>query len=101
VTVHRVYETDHYTRVELSAVNHSTIPQSLPLGRFCVLSGPRETLESDALKSQWPQLLAQGVVQHGTITFSGHLSGNAQTATLSFSFGPDQPQVRTKLSARP
>jgi FHA domain len=102
LTVNRIYETDHYTRVEVTALNHSTIPKSLPLGPFCTLSGPGTTLESDALKSQWPTVHARGVQQHGTITFSGHLSGAAQSATLSFSFGPDQPQVRgIKLKARP
>jgi hypothetical protein len=101
LTVNRIYETDHYTRVEVTALNHGTIPKSLPLGPFCVLSGPGKTLESDALKSQWPTVHAHGVQQHGTITFPGHLSGDEQSATLSFSFGPDQPQVRgIKLKAR-
>jgi hypothetical protein len=102
LTVNRIYETDHYTRVEVTALSHSAIPKSLPLGPFCLLSGPGKTLQSDALKSQWATVLARDVPQPGTITFSGHLSGEAQSATLSFLFGPDQPQLKgIKLKARP
>jgi hypothetical protein len=102
VTVHRIYETRHFTRVELTALSQSTIPKSLPLGPFCSLSGPGKTLQSDSLRSEWATQLARGVEQPGTITFPGHLSEDAQSATLSFSFGPDQPQVKgIKLKARP
>ncbi len=101
VTVLRIYETDHFTRVEVTALSNSTIPKSLPLGSFCSFSGSDQTLESDPFRSEWTPGLARGVTQHGTITFSGHLSGNAQPATLSFTFGPDQPQVEAKLKARP
>jgi hypothetical protein len=101
VTVRRIYETDHFTRVEVTALSNSAIPKSLPLGSFCSFSGSDQTLESDPFRSEWTTGLARGVTQHGTITFSGHLSGNAQPATLSFTFGPDQPQVVAKLKARP
>jgi hypothetical protein len=56
LTVNRIYETDHYTRVEVTALNHGAIPKSLALGPFCVLSGPGKTLELQSVarsRSQW------------------------------------------------
>ncbi|MEV6417578.1 FHA domain-containing protein [Kribbella sp. NPDC051718] len=90
-TVEHVTYTSHFTRVEVTVRNTTQASLSLPLFGFCTFTGSDgTTLEVDAFRSQWTDIVPPGGFQRGTITFKGHLPDNLTTASLSFSqvFGP-------------
>lgn len=88
LAVNHVFETDHFTRVDVTVVNRGQQTQSLPLFGWCSLVGSDGVaLEADSFKSQWTEQVAPGVLQRGTITFPGHLAPDVSSATLNFTFG--------------
>ena len=86
LTVVKVENTSHFTRVELTARNNtSTDPIVLPLFGNCVFTAADgTTLEADPFRSQWSESIAPGAFQRGTITFKDHLPDAATRASLSF-----------------
>jgi hypothetical protein len=99
VRVNHVWYTAHFTRVEATVDNGTKRPVSLPLYGFCSFIGrDGTTLEADDFKSQWTTDVAASARQRGTITFGGKLPDDVRSATLAFTFGPDQPTVDVKLT---
>ncbi|HYU85970.1 MAG TPA: FHA domain-containing protein [Kribbellaceae bacterium] len=87
LTVNKVEDTRHFTRVELTVRNNtSSTSITLPLFENCVFSAADgTTLQADSFRSQWSQTIPPGALQRGTITFPGHLSATTTRASLSFS----------------
>jgi hypothetical protein len=87
LTVVRVENTRHFTRVEVTVKNKtSTDSIVLPLFKNCVFSAADgTTLEADPFRSQWSDSIAPGAFRRGTITFPDHLPNTATRASLSFS----------------
>jgi hypothetical protein len=92
LTVVKVEDTRHFTRVELTVRNTTrSTTIDLPVFGYSVLSAADgTTLRGDPSRSQWTQSVPAGAFQRGTITFPGHLPSGATKATFSFSqiFGP-------------
>jgi hypothetical protein len=109
LTVQSVKHTAHFTRVDVAARNDTGISLTLPLFGNCrFVGGGGTTLEADPHKSRWPDGLAPGGSQRGTITFNGHLPDRAKRATLVFSTvyrqgfeGPTSIQVTDIRLKRP
>ncbi|MFI7061619.1 FHA domain-containing protein [Kribbella sp. NPDC050124] len=88
VTVENVTYTSHFTRVEVAVSNGSDQPLRLPLDGQAAFTGPDgNSLKPDGFRSQWPNTVAAGAVEHGTITFTGHLPDDLTTATLTLRSG--------------
>jgi hypothetical protein len=86
LTVVKVEDTSSFTRVELTVRNTtSATTLGLPLSGFCVFSAADgTTLQADTFRSQWPDTIAPGAFQRGTITFPGHLPSTTTRASLTF-----------------
>ena len=85
LTVHHVWVTDQYTKVELSATNSGRVSLSLPLYGNCQLIVPGgRTLSANAFAGDWPETVPPGVPVRGTIEFDPLPPG---TTKISVSFG--------------
>jgi hypothetical protein len=85
LTVRSVEQTRHFTRVEVRARNDSGVTVTMPLFKNCFfVGGGGRTLEAESFKSRWPDTIAPGAPQTGTITFDGHLPDEARRASLKF-----------------
>jgi hypothetical protein len=88
VTVENVTYTSHFTRVEVAVSNGSDQSLSLPLeGNAAFTGADGNSLKADGFRSQWPDSVAVGGVERGTITFKGHLPAGLTTATLTLKSG--------------
>ncbi|MGW1346249.1 FHA domain-containing protein [Kribbella sp. NPDC002412] len=88
VTVENVTYTSHFTRVEVAISNGSDQPLRLPLdGQAAFTGADGNSLKADGFRSQWPDSIAAGAVEHGTITFKGHLPEGLTAATLTLRSG--------------
>jgi hypothetical protein len=88
VTVENVTYTSHFTRVEVAVSNGGDQSISLPLeGNAAFTGADGNSLKADGFRSQWPDSIAAGSVEHGTITFKGHLPEGLTTATLTLKSG--------------
>lgn len=86
LTVGRVLDTAHFTRVELTVRNEGESSVYLPLSGNCVFTRDDGTvLEADGFRSQWSDTVPPGALQKGMVTFSGRLPRSAFRASLSFS----------------
>lgn len=87
LTVEKVEDTPHFTRVELTVKNNTAATSiTLPLFQNSVFSAADgTTLQADEFRSQWSQTVPPGAFQRGTITFPGHLANTPIRASLSFS----------------
>jgi hypothetical protein len=85
LTVESVTYTAHFTRVGVAARNDTDTTVSLPLYGYCVFTGSDgTTLQADPFRSHWSDTLPPGILQRGTIVFSGHLPPSVLQAALSF-----------------
>jgi hypothetical protein len=69
----------------VAARNDTDTTVSLPLYGYCVFTGSDgTTLQADPFRSHWSDTLPPGILQRGTIVFSGHLPPSVLQAALSF-----------------
>lgn len=88
ITVENVTYTSHFTRVEVAVSNGGDQSLSLPLeGNAAFTGADGNSLKSDGFRSQWNDSIAAGSVEHGTITFKGHLPEGLTDATLTLKSG--------------
>jgi hypothetical protein len=88
VTVENVTYTSHFTRVKVAISNGNDQPLPLPLdGQVAFTGADGNSLKPDGFRSQWPDSVAAGAVDHGTITFEGHLPEGLTAATLTLKSG--------------
>jgi hypothetical protein len=89
VTVENVTYTSHFTRVKVAVSNGNDQRLALPLeGQAAFTGADGNSLKADGFRSQWPDSIPAGGVEHGTITFKGHLPEGLTTATLTLKSGP-------------
>jgi hypothetical protein len=99
LTVESVTYTAHFTQVGVAARNETGTTVSLPLFGYCVFTGSDgTTLQADPFRSRWSDTLAPGILQRGTIIFSGHLPPSVLQAALSFTqiFGPSGGSITVR-----
>jgi hypothetical protein len=84
LTVDKVEQTRHFTRVHLQGRNTGEEIPKLVAG-FCQLTGGGTTKKPDAFKSDWPEDVPpgrEGVA--GWLVFEGHLPPGTTSASLTF-----------------
>jgi hypothetical protein len=75
--------------VKVAVSNGSDQPLALPLeGQAAFTGADGNSLKADGFRSQWLDSIPAGGVEHGTITFKGHLPEGLTTATLTLKSGP-------------
>jgi hypothetical protein len=93
LTVSRIEQTPHFTRVTVIVRNRSTALVSMPIdgGNCELIAGDGTTREAQAFRSEWNESLSQGAVRTGVVIFGGHLPANAVRARIAFAhlFGGD------------
>jgi hypothetical protein len=86
VTVTRLEQTSHFTRLSVAVVNDTGAAISLPLGNGNVLlvAGDGTTRRADPFRSEWNESIGTGATRRGVITFAGHLPADSTRARLTF-----------------
>jgi hypothetical protein len=98
VTVDRIEQTPHFTRVSMTVRNESDQSISMPIdgGNCSLIAGDGTTRMAQSFRSDWHESLDEGAVRTGVVTFDGHLPASATRARVTFAhlFGAsDGPQV--------
>jgi hypothetical protein len=84
VTVGRVEQTPHFTRVSIVVRNDSGAAVSLPIdGGNCELIAGDRTQEAQTFRSDWHESVDDGAVRTGVVIFGGHLPASATRARLA------------------
>jgi hypothetical protein len=86
MTVKKIEQTPHFTRVTVTIRNRSTAQVSLPIdsGNCDLIAGDGTAREAQALRSEWHESLAPGAVRTGVVVFGGHLPSDATRARMVF-----------------
>jgi hypothetical protein len=101
VTVTKIEQTSHFTRVSVDIDNDTGVAISLPLGEgnALIVAGDGTTRKAEAFRSDWTESIGTGTTRHGVITFNGHLPRDAIKARLIFSrvfgYGEGVPESLT------
>lgn len=98
MTVENVTYTSHFTRVEVQLANAAKEPVTIPIAGTTFTAADGTTLRADTGRSSWPDRVAAGGAEHGTITFKGHLPDSADTAVLTFKSGGTTFAIAVALS---
>jgi hypothetical protein len=98
VTVTRIEQTAHFTRVTVLIENKSGTEVTLPIdgGNCELIAGDGTIRDAQPFRSEWHESVLQGSARTGVVVFGGHLPANATRARIAFShlFGStdDGPQ---------
>jgi hypothetical protein len=86
LTVDRIEQTAHFTRVFVTVRNRSSTQVSMPVdgGNCELIAGDGTTREARAFQSEWEESLSPGAVRTGVLVFSGHLPSGATRARIAF-----------------
>jgi hypothetical protein len=86
LTVTRVEQTTHFTRVTVTVKNQSDIAVTMPIdgGNCQLIAGDGTTQKALAFRSEWNESLGQGAVRTGVVVFGGHLPADANRARVAF-----------------
>jgi hypothetical protein len=86
LTVNRIEQTPHFTRVSFIVRNRSATVVSMPIdgGNCELIAGDGTTREAQAFRSEWNESLSQGAVRTGVVVFGGHLPPHAVRARIAF-----------------
>jgi hypothetical protein len=86
MTVNKIEQTPHFTRVTVTIRNQSTAQLSLPIdgGNCELIAGDGTSREAQAFRSEWHESLAEGAVRTGVVVFGGHLPSDATRARIAF-----------------
>lgn len=86
ISVTKLEQTSHFTRVTVSITNDTGIAISLPVGdgNALIVAGDGTTRRAEAFKSDWTEAIGTGTNHGGVITFNGHLPRDAIRARLIF-----------------
>jgi hypothetical protein len=86
LTVKRIEQTPHFTRVTVTVRNRSADQVSMPIdgGNCRLVAGDGTTREAEGFRSEWNESLSQGAVRTGVVVFGGHLPSDATRARISF-----------------
>jgi hypothetical protein len=86
VTVTALVQTPHFTRVTIDVDNETGSPITLPIDQdnAVLVSGDGTRCHAKLVGSEWTESIATGQIEHGVITFAGHLPSSASRARLTF-----------------
>jgi hypothetical protein len=86
LTVNRIEQTPHFTRVTVTIRNQSSAQVSLPIddGNCELIAGDGTARQAQAFRSEWHESLTQGTVRTGVVVFGGHLPSDAKRARIAF-----------------
>jgi hypothetical protein len=86
LTVRRIEQTPHFTRVTVTITNRSPAQVSLPIdgGNCELIAGDGTASQAQAFRSEWQESLEQGTVRTGVVVFGGHLPSDAKRARIAF-----------------
>jgi len=86
MTVEKVEQTRHFTRVTVLVRSGLGISLDLPVHQNATLvSGRGDVLQADGFRSDWATSVGPGSTQRGVVTFVGHFADEVRLARLTFS----------------
>ncbi|HSS67387.1 MAG TPA: hypothetical protein VLK34_02465 [Nocardioidaceae bacterium] len=87
LTVTRIEQTAHFTRVTVQIENKSSAAVTLPIdgGNCELIAGDGTMREAQPFRSEWHESVLQGSARTGVVVFGGHLPADATRARIAFS----------------
>jgi hypothetical protein len=96
LTVTRIEQTPHFTRVTVTVRNRAKATVVMPIdgGNCELIAGDGTAREAQAFRSEWDESVSAGSTRTSTVVFGGHLPADATRARIAFAhlFG-DGPQT--------
>ena len=86
LTVTRVEQTPHFTRVTVTVRNQSSSAVTMPIdgGNCELIAGDGTAREAQPFRSEWNESVSQGAIRTGVVVFGGHLPADATRARIAF-----------------
>jgi hypothetical protein len=86
LTVTRIEQTPHFTRVSVTVRNQSNVAVTMPIdgGNCELIAGDGTARQAQSFRSEWNESLGQGAVRTGVVVFGGHLPADANRARIAF-----------------